>query len=125
QLKARRQHTPDGFARRWLHPWRSARSSAKKTCMTISPLIPAATVIPMRDRPGGPPELLLLRRSAGMNFAASAWTFPGGRIDPGDGIATQNDLDAEDAAARVGAIRETIEEAGVAIGLAPSPPAQS
>lgn len=93
--------------------------------MTTSPLIPAATVIPMRDRPGGPPELLLLRRSAGMNFAARAWTFPGGRIDPEDGALAPvgNEIDPDDAAARVAAIRETIEEAGLAIGLSPSPPA--
>ncbi len=54
-----------------------------------------------------------------MAFAAGALVFPGGRVDAGDRDLGQRfaHLDADDAAARVAAIRETIEEAGVAIGL--------
>ncbi len=77
--------------------------------------IPAATVVVMRDVAGGPPELLMVERSRAMAFAGGALVFPGGRIDPGDHLLTDSHPDA---AARVAAIRETIEEAGLAIGLA-------
>ena len=46
--------------------------------------IPAATLIVVRDRPDGPPELLMVERSEGMAFAAGALVFPGGRIDAAD-----------------------------------------
>lgn len=89
----------------------------------LSPAIPAATVILMRERAGDAPELLMIERAGNMRFAAGAMVFPGGRIDPGDhriaadpALATPLD-DLEDAAARVAAIRECIEEVGVAIGF--------
>ena len=50
-----------------------------------------------------------------MSFAAGAFVFPGGRIDPGD-----EEL-AGSEPAKVAAIRECIEESGVAAGLAPCP----
>ena len=43
--------------------------------------IPAATLILVRDRPEGPPDLLMVERAEGMAFAAGALVFPGGRID--------------------------------------------
>lgn len=76
--------------------------------------IPAATVIVMREATGGPPELLMVERSRAMAFAGGALVFPGGRIDPGDHLFADTH---EDSAARVAAIRETIEEAGLALGL--------
>ena len=66
------------------------------------------------DTGSGPPELLMVERSRAMAFAGGALVFPGGRIDPGDHLLTDRH---EDAAARVAAIRETIEEAGLALGL--------
>lgn len=84
--------------------------------------IPAATLILMRPGPAGAPELLMMERTKAMAFAPGALVFPGGRIDPddvalaeriGDGIAY--------GAARVAAIRETIEEAGIAPGVVPAP----
>jgi 8-oxo-dGTP pyrophosphatase MutT (NUDIX family) len=80
--------------------------------------IPAATLILVRDRPGGSPELLMVERAAGMAFAAGAWVFPGGRIDEADEIFGQAH-DAEHAGARVAAIRETIEETAIPAGLSP------
>ncbi|MGI4731552.1 MAG: NUDIX domain-containing protein [Janthinobacterium lividum] len=77
--------------------------------------IPAATLIVMRERPGSAPDLLMVQRSRAMAFAAGAWVFPGGRIDPGDHALA--DPAVEDGAARVAAIRETLEEAGIAIGI--------
>ena len=80
--------------------------------------IPAATLIVMRERENGAPELLIVERSAAMRFAGGALVFPGGRVDPGDvALAALHDGDAEDLAARIAAIRETIEEAGLAIGV--------
>lgn len=81
-------------------------------------IIPAATVVIMRERGGGPPELLMVERAAAMRFAGGALVFPGGRIDPGDhALATLAGREAGDDAARIAAIRETIEEVGLAIGL--------
>jgi len=78
--------------------------------------IPAATLILLRDRPAGPPELLMVERAAAMAFAGGALVFPGGRIDPGDRALAMAMGDG-DLAPRLAAIRETIEEAGIAIGV--------
>jgi 8-oxo-dGTP pyrophosphatase MutT (NUDIX family) len=80
--------------------------------------IPAATLVLMRERAGAPPELLVTERPGHMAFAAGALVFPGGRIDADDHrTAEQLGLDA----AKVAAIRETIEETGLAPALAPAP----
>ncbi len=83
--------------------------------------IPAATVVIFRNCPaGGPPELLMVQRAKEMRFAGGAAVFPGGRIDPADGaLAAKLDPHAEIEilAARIGGIRETLEETGLAIGL--------
>jgi 8-oxo-dGTP pyrophosphatase MutT (NUDIX family) len=87
--------------------------------------IPAATLILVRERPGLPPELLMVERGEGMAFAAGALVFPGGRIDEADRqLATTLGLADDDGAARVAAIRETIEETAVPAGLAASPSAE-
>ena len=39
--------------------------------------IPAATLVLMRERAGGPPELLMTERTGNMAFAAGALVFPG------------------------------------------------
>jgi 8-oxo-dGTP pyrophosphatase MutT (NUDIX family) len=78
--------------------------------------IPAASLILMRDRAGAAPELLIVRRGAALVFAAGAYVFPGGRVDDEDRTAGASHfphLDPDDAAARIAAIRETIEETGV------------
>lgn len=83
--------------------------------------IPAATLIVVRDRTNAPPELLMVERAEGMAFAAGALVWPGGRIDHADrALAAQRGLDV-DGAARIAAIRETIEETAVPVGLAPPP----
>jgi 8-oxo-dGTP pyrophosphatase MutT (NUDIX family) len=80
--------------------------------------IPAATVIVMRESAAGPPELLMVERARAMRFAGGALVFPGGRIDPGDRLlAALHPGDPDDIAARIAAVRETLEEAGVAVGL--------
>ncbi len=83
--------------------------------------IPAATLVVMRDRAGAPPELLMIERARAMAFAGGALVFPGGRVDPGDhALAALAPGDHDDAAARIAAIRETIEEAGLGVGIAGS-----
>ncbi|ATY33718.1 NUDIX hydrolase [Sphingomonas psychrotolerans] len=80
--------------------------------------IPAATVIVMREAEGGPPELLIVERARAMSFAGGALVFPGGRVDPGDHVlAATMAGDRDDVAGRIAAVRETIEEAGVAVGV--------
>ena len=83
--------------------------------------IPAATLVLMRERGGGAPELLMIERTGDMAFAAGALVFPGGRIDPEDREVGARFPDVPDAAARIAAIRETIEETGLAPGLLPLP----
>jgi 8-oxo-dGTP pyrophosphatase MutT (NUDIX family) len=96
---------------------------------------PASTVVLLRDGDGGV-DLYLLRRHAGMAFAAGMYAFPGGTVD-------RRDYDAEIAwagpppagwADRMGcaepearalvcaAVRETFEESGVLLA-GPSPEA--
>jgi 8-oxo-dGTP pyrophosphatase MutT (NUDIX family) len=85
------------------------------------PAIPAATAVIFRHDPtGGPAQILMVERSANMRFAGGAAVFPGGRIDPADHAladALPHGLDPLDAAARIAAIRETLEETGLAIAL--------
>ncbi len=82
---------------------------------------PAATMVIFRKNPdGGAPLLLMVERIKAMAFAGGAAVFPGGKVDPADFdyaemLATMLPLD--EAAARLAAIRETIEEAGLALGL--------
>ncbi|MFN3727677.1 MAG: NUDIX hydrolase, partial [Allosphingosinicella sp.] len=79
----------------------------------LPPPVPAATLVLMRDVPGGPPELLMMERPGHMAFAAGALVFPGGRIDPQDREAAER-LGDPALAAQIAAVRETIEETGVA-----------
>ncbi|MBS0480786.1 MAG: NUDIX domain-containing protein [Proteobacteria bacterium] len=71
---------------------------------------------------GGAPQILMVERSAAMSFAGGAAVFPGGRVDDADrdlavslGSAAGEQLD--ETAARIGAIRETLEETGLVVGL--------
>ena len=82
---------------------------------------PAATVIVFRRCPdGGAPQILMLIRSQTMSFVAGAAVFPGGKVDPADfelAARIPGLPDLEEAAHRIAGIRETLEEAGLAIGL--------
>nr|WP_299849433.1 NUDIX domain-containing protein [Sphingomonas bacterium] len=85
------------------------------------PAIPASTLVLFRER-AGTPELLMVERAKAMAFAAGALVFPGGRIDPGDHeLAATLEGDVDDLAARIAAIRETIEEVGLPVGLTRMP----
>ena len=80
--------------------------------------IPAATLVIFRNVDRGPPHILMVERAKSLAFAGGALVFPGGRVDPGDRIAAASlSGDADDNAARIAAIRETVEEVGLSIGL--------
>lgn len=83
--------------------------------------IPAATLILFREGLGQP-DILMVERAAAMSFAGGAMVFPGGRVDPGDAVLAQAIAPALlDGAARIAAIRETLEETGIAIGFGDRP----
>jgi recombination protein RecT len=86
-------------------------------------VLPAATVLLLRDTPEGI-EVLMTRRSAGASFAPGAYVFPGGRIEEADAVAqavarrrpTQSDLQLTQS---VAAVRECFEELGVLLARHP------
>ena len=81
--------------------------------------VPAATLVLMREAKSGPPQLLVMERTGHMAFAAGALVFPGGRIDAEDREAAELFAGTTDSAARLAAIRETIEETGIVPAVAP------
>lgn len=85
------------------------------------PATPAATMVIFRDNPdGGAPLILMVERIKAMAFAGGAAVFPGGKVDAADFDYAQmlgGPLDLDEIAGRLAAIRETIEEAGLALGL--------
>jgi 8-oxo-dGTP pyrophosphatase MutT (NUDIX family) len=89
---------------------------------------PAATVIVFRHaRETGAAEILLVERSSRLAFAGGATVFPGGKVDPADRALAVHEmarkaregagLDPEDVAGRIAAVRETLEETGLLVGL--------
>lgn len=66
----------------------------------ITPLKPAAVLVPLVDRPGGP-TVLLTQRTAHLAHHAGQISFPGGHIEPEDGGPEET------------ALRETEEEIGL------------
>ena len=84
------------------------------------PSRPAATCVIFRRAPSGPDEILMQRRSEKLEFAGGMVVFPGGRVNDADFALAERfpSLDKADTGARIAAIRETLEEAGLAIGLA-------
>jgi 8-oxo-dGTP pyrophosphatase MutT (NUDIX family) len=93
--------------------------------------IPAATVILMRDQPAGPPLILMVERAQALAFAGGALVFPGGRVDAADIVTARTPglaqgfeaLDDADAAARIAAAREALEETGMLLSAGPAPAA--
>jgi 8-oxo-dGTP pyrophosphatase MutT (NUDIX family) len=96
----------------------------------------AATVILIRDAEPGPFEVLLMQRHRDQNFMGGAHVFPGGALEPQDcdpALARRvTDLTPAVAAGRLGepdlepamalglffaAVRETMEESGVLLGV--------
>lgn len=126
-----------GSLRRWLDTPEEERRPA--------PAKPSATVMLLREAgegdeapaPGGAPgevEVFILRRAAGMAFAAGMIAFPGGGVDPRDAdpalpwagpspVEWAEQMGVDEATARelvVAAAREVFEECGVLLAGASS-----
>ena len=72
---------------------------------------PAATILLLRAHPENGLEALLLKRNQKLKFGPGFWVFPGGKIEEADLLDTKNG----EAAAKLAAVREAKEEAGVDI----------
>ena len=89
----------------------------------MPPATPAATLVIFRNDPAsGAPQLLMVQRSKAMRFAGGAAVFPGGRVDPADfdlaqALGARDDEARDELAARIAAVRETLEETGLAVGF--------
>jgi 8-oxo-dGTP pyrophosphatase MutT (NUDIX family) len=87
------------------------------------PAIPAATLVIFRNAPqGGAPQVLMVQRAKEMRFAGGAAVFPGGRVDEADRVlaaelGASDDEAIEELSARIAAVRETLEETGLAVGF--------
>lgn len=77
------------------------------------PVHSAATVVLLRDAPGGL-ETLLIQRGRKLVFFGGAWAFVGGRVDAEDRAGAGDEL----ATARIAAVRETREESGIVLDAA-------
>lgn len=74
------------------------------------PVYPAATIVLVRDGSDGL-EALLVQRAKAVKHMGGMWVFPGGKVEAGD-----DPTDGDEYGAAVNAaIRETREEAGLAI----------
>src|SRR4029453_18698991 len=84
---------------------------------------PAATVVILRDHPGGIEAFMVVRHHA-IDFASGALVFPGGKVERGDADPAWAELAPLDdpRAARaniVAAAREVFEEAGLVLARRP------
>ncbi|MEY8195470.1 MAG: NUDIX domain-containing protein [Cycloclasticus sp.] len=85
----------------------------------------AAALIMLRDSATGI-EVCMLRRVTSSRFAAGAYVFPGGSVDPLDSQLASTCLvnaaaeESSDSAYKIAAIRETFEEAGLLTAAATS-----
>ena len=84
----------------------------------IATPVPAATILLVRDEPSF--EVLMVKRHHQIDFASGALVFPGGKTHAGDHdpawadhATGWGDLDAEQRALRIAAVREVFEEAGI------------
>lgn len=81
---------------------------------TPAPLIPAATVMLLREHEARL-EVLMLRRNRQLKSFGGAWVFPGGRVDEADEQGQDGTRQDEIGRAKAAAIRETQEETGLNI----------
>ena len=79
-----------------------------ETSDVVESVLPAATVVLVRNGSDGL-EALLVQRNQAVKHMGGMWVFPGGKVDEGDYPADRDDFRA----AVNAAIRETREEAGV------------
>jgi 8-oxo-dGTP pyrophosphatase MutT (NUDIX family) len=76
----------------------------------------AASVVAVREgAPGGDPEVLVLERGAASRFLPGYVVFPGGAVDADDARLAARWFGDDAEAARAAAVRELVEEAGLAL----------
>ena len=75
----------------------------------------AASAICVRDGGTGEPEVLVVERSAESRFLPGYVAFPGGAIEPGDDVRAQRWFGSAEEGHRAAALRELIEEVGLAV----------
>jgi len=85
--------------------------------MNSAPIIPAATILLIRDGLEGL-EVFMVVRHHQIDFASGALVFPGGKVDAQDSLVADlcdgiEGLSEGDIAMQVGAVREAFEECGV------------
>jgi 8-oxo-dGTP pyrophosphatase MutT (NUDIX family) len=87
--------------------------------MSADNLIPAATVMMLRDTPNGP-EVFMVVRHHEIDFASGALVFPGGKVDQADFDAglrahcsNAAELSDKELALRIASVRESFEECGI------------
>ena len=83
----------------------------------ISPTVPAATILMLRDGPSGLETFMVVRHHQ-IDFASGALVFPGGKVDPGDFDVREycdgvDQADETQLGMMAGAIREAFEECGI------------
>lgn len=76
----------------------------------IEPVLPAATIVLLRDGAQGL-EALLVQRNKAVQHMGGMWVFPGGKVDAADYPENRDEYQA----AVNAAIRETQEEAGLVV----------
>lgn len=74
----------------------------------------AASVVAVREG-DDEPEVLVLERGADSRFLPGYVVFPGGAVDADDAVLAARWFDDEGEAARAAAVRELVEEAGLAL----------
>jgi len=86
---------------------------------SVATPLPAATIMLLRDSPGGV-EVFMVKRHHQIDFVAGALVFPGGRVDKGDSEAALRDHtdggeEWTDVMRAMGAaaIREAFDESGI------------
>ena len=83
--------------------------------MDDRPIREAAAAICVRDGSSGEPEVLVVRRSDESRFLPGYIAFPGGAIEPEDVDRAERWFGDAAQAQRAAAIRELVEEVGVAV----------
>lgn len=86
-----------------------------------APILPAATILVLRDEPTF--EVLMVQRHHQIEFASGALVFPGGKTHDGDhdpawaeACLGWDEVEPEQRALRIAAVREVFEEAGLLLG---------
>jgi 8-oxo-dGTP pyrophosphatase MutT (NUDIX family) len=93
----------------------AAATSWEDDAVDERPIREAAAAICVRDAGSGDPEVLVVRRSERSHFLPGYITFPGGAIEPDDGDRARRWFGDHGERQRAAALRELVEEVGLAL----------